>query len=243
MNKKVMIIDDEQDARLLLREYIAAYPFFEIVAESANGLEAVEAIDRLQPEIIFLDVNMPGLNGFQVVQQIIHMPRIIFTTAYDRYALKAFEVNAVDYLLKPYTEDRFDKAIEKIEQLPAVTEERIRKLAGEYGGARYVTRVLVESGYKYINIAVRDILFIEAAKDYCRIHTDKKNYLSNYGIGVLEQRLDPLHFLRIHRSWIVNVEHVKEYHKEGGTAQVIMDNGQALSVSRNYMEVVKKIIF
>jgi two-component system, LytTR family, response regulator len=243
MKKKVLIIDDENDARLLIRQYISSYNGYDVIAECDNGIDAVTSINQLEPDLIFLDIKMPGLSGFQVVQQLIHIPQIIFTTAYDQYALKAFESNAIDYLLKPYTAERFNKAMTKLSLLNGFHTSKVQTLAHEYSGTPFFTRILVESGNRFINLATNEVLYIEADKDYCKIHTESKAYLSNYGIGLLEQRMDPSQFLRIHRSYIVNIEHIKELHKDGSTAQVIMKNNHSLNVSRTYMEELKKLLY
>ncbi|HYE54341.1 MAG TPA: response regulator, partial [Chitinophagaceae bacterium] len=168
MKKKVLIIDDESDARLLLRQYIEPYDEFEVIGECDNGLDAVTSINQLEPDLIFLDIKMPGLSGLQVVQQMIHVPRIVFTTAYDQYALKAFDSNAVDYLLKPYTAERFDKTVNKLTALSDFN--NVQRVADDMTGTKYFSRILVESGSKFVTLAVKDILYIEAEKDYSRIH-------------------------------------------------------------------------
>lgn len=241
--KKVLIIDDEQDARHLIRQYIIPFTEFKIEGECENGFEAVAMINKLEPDLIFLDIQMPGLSGFQVVQQMVHIPQIIFTTAYDQYALKAFDANALDYLLKPYTAERFNIAVAKALSQPNGGYIEARKVADEITGSAYPSRILVENGNKLTGLNTEDIIYLEADKDYTRIHTAAKSYLSNYGIGILEQRLNPSHFIRIHRSHIVNLIHIKEVVKEGATAQVILKNEKALNVSRGYMDEIKKRIF
>jgi len=243
MKKRVYIIDDERDARTLICQYIQAYDFLEVIGECDNGIDAVKAVNQFEPDLIFLDIKMPGLSGFQVVQQLVHLPQIIFTTAYDQYALKAFESNAIDYLLKPYTAERFNKALSKLLTLSAFNQTKAQHIAQELSGNKFFSRILVENGNKFVNVPTKEILYIEADKDYSRIYTVDKSYLSNYGITVLEQRMDPSLFFRIHRSYIVNIEHIKELHKEGSTAQVIMTNDVALNVSRSYMEDLKKLLY
>ena len=240
--KKVLIVDDESDARSLIREYIQPYAEFEIVGECEHGPDAVQKINRLEPELVFLDIQMPGLSGFQVVQQMIHIPQIIFTTAYDQYALKAFDTNAIDYLLKPYTADRFSQALSKAMVYVPVDFAKTQKLAEDYTG-QPPSRILVESGSKLVNLNVEDIQYFEAEKDYTRIHTESKSFLSNYGIGILEQRMDPKFFLRIHRSFIVNIHFIKEVHRDGYSVQVILRNDKSLNVSRSYMDDLKKLFY
>ena len=205
--KKVIICDDEDDARLLIQQYIADFPQLQVIKECSNGPEAVAAIDTIEPDLIFLDIQMPGLSGFQVLQQIIHVPQIIFSTAFDKYALKAFDNNAVDYLLKPYTKQRFSQAIHKILNDSRNNANGIKRLSEslQQTYTSYPERVLVESGNRMISLSVNDISWIEADGDYTRLHTTQKIYLSNYGISVLEQKLNPTLFIRIHRSAIINI--------------------------------------
>jgi len=241
--KKVIIIDDERDARLLIRQYLKPFTEFEVIDECSNGLEAVTKINEREPDIIFLDVQMPGLSGFQVVEQLIHIPKIIFTTAYDRYALKAFESNALDYLLKPYTSERFSKAIEKVVLQDHQRLVQAQKLASEIAASQYPDRFLVECGSKLVKVDTSDIYYLEAERDYTRIHAESKSYLSNYGIGLLELRLNPQTFLRVHRSYIVNMQYIKEVYKEGVGAQIVLKNDAVLNVSRSYIEAFKKHIY
>lgn len=246
MKRSVLIIDDEAAARLLIRQYLEGNERFEIAGEYDNGLDAVAAINQLEPDLIFLDIKMPGLSGLQVVQEIVHVPQIIFTTAYDQYALKAFDANATDYLLKPYTRERFDKALSKILHYTRPNYEEARRVAEQLTGrpaTETVSTILVENGSKLISLELKDVIYIEADKDYTWMHTATKSYLSNYGISQLEQRLAPANFLRVHRSFIVNIGHIKEMHKEGTSAQLITSNNKIINVSRTYMPELKRLIY
>jgi two-component system LytT family response regulator len=246
MKQNVLIIDDEAPARLLIRQYLEGNNHFEIIGECDNGLEAVTAINNLEPDLVFLDIKMPGLSGLQVVQEIVHVPQIIFTTAYDQYALKAFDANATDYLLKPYTRERFKKALSKILHYTRPNLEEARRVAEQLTGKttpETVNTILVESGSKLISLELRDVICIEADKDYTWMHTAAKSFLSNYGISQLEQRLSPAQFLRVHRSFIVNISHIREVHKEGSSAQLIASNGKVINVSRTYMPELKRLIY
>lgn len=243
--KKVIIIDDEEPARIIIRQYLDHYPEMEVVGQCQDGIEAVAAINRLEPDLIFLDIQMPGLSGFQVLRQIVHIPQVIFTTAFDQYALKAFDSNAIDYLLKPYTKERFNQAVGKVllrqgnnlERMTALTE----TLQQTEGG--YHDRILLESGNRMISLSVHDILYLEAEKDYTRVFTAAKSYLSNYGIGVLEQRLNPALFTRIHRSNIINVHQIREVYKENNDAYVVLNNNALLKVSKGYIDNIRKLMF
>ncbi|MBX9784262.1 MAG: response regulator [Chitinophagaceae bacterium] len=170
--RKVIICDDEDDARLLIQQYIADYPQLQVIKECGNGPEAVAAIDALEPDLIFLDIQMPGLNGFQVLQKIIHVPQVIFSTAFDTYALKAFDNTAIDYLLKPYTKERFARAVNKILIANPKSLEHIRNLSNhlQAGYMAYPEKVLVENGSHMIAIAVTEISRTEADGDYTRIY-------------------------------------------------------------------------
>lgn len=246
MKRKVLIIDDESAARSLIRQYIEENENFEIIGEYDNGLDAVAAINQLEPDLIFIDIKMPGMSGLQVVQEIIHIPQIVFTTAYDQYALKAFDANATDYLLKPYTRERFEKTITKVLHQSRSNSEEAKHAAALIAARNStdaITTILVESGSKLISLELKDVICMEAEKDYTWMHTASKSYLSNYGISQLEQRLPPANFLRVHRSFIVNIAHIKEVHKEGASAQLITSNNSVINVSRTYMPQLKRFIY
>jgi two-component system, LytTR family, response regulator len=243
MNKKIIICDDEDDARLLIQQYITDYPQLQVIKECNNGPEAVAAIDSLEPDLIFLDIQMPGLSGFQVLQKIVHVPQIIFSTAFDKYALKAFDNNAVDYLLKPYTKERFAQAVNKVLLGAAKNREAIKNLSDNLQSAytAYPEKVLVESGSRMISLSVNDIHWIDAEGDYTRLHTAQKFYLSTYGISILEQKLNPAAFIRIHRSAIININLIKEVYKDSNGYYAVLQNGATQKVGRSYTEVIKKL--
>jgi two-component system, LytTR family, response regulator len=241
--KKIIICDDEDDARLLIQQYIAGYTQLQVIKECNNGPEAVAAIDSLEPDLIFLDIQMPGLSGFQVLQKIVHVPQIIFSTAFDKYALKAFDNNAVDYLLKPYTKERFAQAVNKVLLGAAKNREAIKNLSDNLQSAyaAYPEKVLVESGSRMISLSVNDIHWIEADGDYTRLHTAQKFYLSTYGISILEQKLNPAAFIRVHRSAIININLIKEVYKDSNGYYAVLQNGATQKVGRGYTDVIKKL--
>lgn len=241
--KKVVIIDDEAPARNLLREYIASYDQLQVIAECKNGIEAIGIINVLQPDLIFLDVQMPGKTGFEVLQETDYIPKVIFSTAYDQYALKAFEVNAVDYLLKPYTKERFSNAVNKILGDANENLKQVQQLTESLNTKMYPERILVEHGLKLVSISIADILWIEADGDYTRLHTSKQSFLSNKSMNELEQKLNPQLFQRIHRSFIIAITAIKEVHKEPSGPQVVLTNDIRLKVSRTYAEVFKKLMY
>ena len=241
--QKVIIVDDEVAGRKLIKEYLVNFPELIIVAEVNNGVDAVKEINRFKPDLVFLDIQMPGLSGFEVITRLEEIPNIIFSTAYDKYALEAFEVHAVDYLLKPYTKERFAKAVERLER--ANPQDALAPLTNTLlmDPNNYPQRILVSSNKKLITIDVLDILWIEAYGDYSKLHTKSQNYVSNYGISALEEKLDPNTFLRVHRSHIININGIKEVDKYGKSYDVTMLNGDRVRVSRGYMDAVKKLIF
>ncbi len=240
---KVIIIDDEAPARLLIREYLADYPDLQIIGECSNGIEAVQYIESLRPEIIFLDIQMPGLTGFEVLERLNEIPQVIFSTAYDRYALQAFEVNALDFLLKPYTRERFQKAIRKTLDSGDDMLQKIRSLAETLQQAKtYPERLLVEGLKKIISIPVQAIVWLEADGDYARLHTLNGSSLTNYGLGVLAQKLDPALFVRVHRSAIVHLHAIVEVLKEDGIYTIVLTNGTQVRVGRSYQDGIRALI-
>ncbi len=241
--KKVVIIDDETPARNLLKEYIASYREMQIVAECKNGIEAIGVVNVLHPDLIFLDVQMPGKTGFEVLQEIDYIPKVIFSTAYDQYALKAFEVNAVDYLLKPYTKERFSHAVNKILGDVHDNLKQVQQLTESLNTKMYPERILVEYGSKLVSISVADILWIEADGDYTKLHTLKQSFLSNKSMNELKQKLNPQMFQRIHRSSIIAITAIKEVHKEPSGPQVVLTNDVRIKVSRTYAEAFKKLVY
>ena len=241
--RKVVIVDDEAAGRKLIKEYLEDYPQLVLLGEANNGVDAVNMINKFKPDLVFLDVQMPGMTGFDVLTHLVELPQIIFSTAYDKYAIKAFDVHAVDYLLKPYTKKRFKSAVEKLEV--NFQENKSRSLAESLlmDKPEYPERVLVQSQNKLITINTEDVQRIEAYGDYSKIITKDKVYLSNYGITSLEQKLNPNVFIRVHRSAIINLNKVQELNKYSKSYDVVMKNGDVVRVSRGYMNNIKKLMF
>ena len=218
-----------------------------IIGEANNGVDAVRLIEEMQPEIIFLDVQMPGLSGLEVLGRLDEVPLVIFSTAYDKYALEAFELHAVDYLLKPYTRERFRTAINRLSARLQQPQQGVMKLAQEMvdqNSEDFPTKILVPKGNKLIALYVKDILRIGAEGDYSLIVAQNgQQYLSQFGIGQLEKKLSPKHFLRVHRSSIINIHFIKEIFKEGHGYDIRMQNQDVVHVSRSYAPKVKELIF
>ena len=239
--KKVIIVDDETSGRTLISEYLEYHKELIVVGEANNGVDAIKIINEFKPDLVFMDIQMPGLTGFDVLEHLDELPTIIFSTAYDKYALKAFEVHAVDYLLKPYTKERFDKAISKLKDN---SPSQIAPLANEHILSKdaFPERIIVEKGTKYVTLSTDDITYIEAYGSYSKIFDAKENYLSNRGISQLEEKLDPKKFMRIHRSMIVNLSAVREVSKYGKSYILILSNNKKLKVSRSYADKIKELI-
>ena len=241
--KKVIIVDDEVAGRKLIKEYLVDFPELVLLGEANNGVDAVKMINEFVPDLVFMDVQMPGMTGFDVLTHIEEIPEIIFSTAYDKYALQAFEVHAIDYLLKPYTKERFKTAIEKLSN--NTKENKIRPLAESLlmDKPKYPERILVQSQNKLITVAVDEIIRVEAYGDYSKLITNNGTYLSNFGISVLEEKLNPSVFIRVHRSSIINIHSVKELIKYTKSYDVVMQNDEVVRVSRGYMDNIKKLMF
>src|SRR6266536_925652 len=232
---KIIIIDDEPLARSIVKEFLQNYPELEIVQECNDGFEGVKAIQHHEPDLIFLDIQMPKINGFEMLELLDRPPAVIFTTAFDEYAIKAFEAHAVDYLLKPFNKERFDKAIQKWKEQTAGTQKNTTELleTASYSPAQS-QRIVVKTGSKIKIIPVQDVYFLEAADDYVKVHTHEGNFLKNKTMNHFEKTLDGQQFVRSHRSYIVNVQQITRidpYEKDNHIA--ILKSGAKVPVSRN----------
>lgn len=244
MSITCVIVDDEKLARDLLREYIQQIPELEVLGEASKGKEAVEVIDKLTPDLIFLDVQMPGMNGFDVLDEINHDPYVIFCTAYDQYALKAFEKNAVDYILKPLDQERFKLGVERAISRMKVEQnnvgELLRNLKTE-NKTSYDSHIFVQKSEKLLNLPVEEIVYLEASGDYTILTTKNDQFVSSSGIGKLEEILNPEIFIRVHRSTIININSLKEIEKHFNGGMVVkMLNGKSFPVSRTYAKLIRK---
>ena len=242
---RTIIIDDEEPARLILREFLSAYNDIKIIAECANGFDAVKAITESNPDLIILDIQMPKLNGFEVLELVEQPPAIIFATAYNQYAVQAFEVHAVDYILKPFSKERLSEAMEHAKQrlnkkIPIPAQE----LASAAGmKPTPLERILVKDGSKVHVIPVDKIDYIEAQDDYVAIKSDGKTHLKQERMAELEKELDTAKFVRVHRSYIVNLERIARielYAKDSRMA--ILKDGTKLLISRAGYEKLKGLL-
>ena len=237
MKIRIAIVDDEELARKLLREYLSVYEDVEVVAECANGFEAVKAVTDLKPDLLLLDIQMPRLNGFEVLELIGREAGVIFVTAYDQYALRAFDVHAVDYLLKPVSEERMREALERARSRLAsksamVAPTQLSALARPAGA--HLERVAIRDGANVNVIPVSKIDYVEAQDDYVCFHAEGKRFLKQQTLAEIETSLDPAQFVRIHRSYILNIDRLAKlelYAKDSHAA--ILRNGTRLVVSRS----------
>jgi two-component system LytT family response regulator len=249
---RALIVDDESFARQGLRTLLRDDADVTIVGEAANGRRAVTAIRELRPSLVFLDVQMPELDGFGVIHEVgvDAMPATIFVTAYDQYALAAFEVHAVGYLLKPFDRDRFTRVLQRAktrlaqpsEQGAGLGPEAMKLLDALRDARRYTDRLLVNTDGRIIIVKTADIRWIEAADNYVRLHVGTTGHLLHESMRALEERLDPARFVRVHRSAIVNVDWIKEIQPwYAGALVVILQGGERLKVSRSFRERVLAI--
>jgi two-component system, LytTR family, response regulator len=245
MKIRTLIVDDEPLGRERIRALLARDPEIEVVEECPDGRRAVAAIERSRPDLVFLDVQMPEMDGFAVLEAIAgdHMPAIIFVTAYDRYAVQAFEVHALDYLLKSFDRDRFSAALERAKEeihrsKTGVLNERLAGLLEDLQAKqKRLTRLVVKSGGRIVFLRVEEIDWVEAADNYVRIHAGRESHLIRETLQSLEGRLNPEQFLRIHRHTLVNVDRIRElqpiFH---GDYLVKLNDGTELTLSRSYRE-------
>ena len=241
---KVILIDDEPLARQLIRSLLQPYTQIEVVAECGDGFEGFKAIQELNPDLIFLDIQMPRLNGFEMLELLDSPPSVIFTTAFDEYALKAFEAHAIDYLLKPITKDRFDKAIQKWLQQAAVKERpQVSALLENNVYEGYQHRIVVKDNSLIRIIPAQDIHYIEANDDYIKIFTKDGSYLKKSTLSHIEQTLDPQQFVRVHRSYLIPVTQlmrIEPYEKESHIA--LLHCGAKVTVSKSGMAKLKNLL-
>lgn len=238
---RAAIVDDEDLARQVLREYLAPHKDIEIVAECANGFEAVKAVAELRPDLVFLDIQMPKLDGFEVLELLDPAPAIIFVTAHDNHAIRAFEVHAVDYLLKPVSAERFEAALARVKERLEGRAERnsthapsaSELAAAARPPAQHLDRIPVRDGTSVVIIPAAKLEYVEAQDDYVALVSQGKKHLKQQTISSLEAALDPSRFLRVHRSYIVNLERVVRLEPYGKDSYVaVLGDGVQLPVSR-----------
>ncbi|MGI8997943.1 MAG: LytR/AlgR family response regulator transcription factor [Pyrinomonadaceae bacterium] len=251
LRMRMLIVDDEPLAREKIRDLVKLDPELEIAGECTNGLEALAAIQELRPDLLLLDVQMPEVGGFTVLEALKDevMPLVIFVTAYDQYAVRAFEFHALDYLLKPFDRERFEAAIGRAkahvrrEQNGSLDQRILALLEQLKAETKYIERLVVKAGGRVFFLETKEIDWIEAEGNYVNIHTPKKSFLLRETISNLEAQLDPKHFVRIHRSSIVRIDRIQELQTwSHGEYRVILYGGTELTLSRNYRDNLQSLL-
>lgn len=244
MKIRTLVVDDELPARQLLSEYLSGYSELELIGVCCDGHDAVQVIQREAPDLVFLDIKMPGLDGFDVLKYLDPMPWVVFSTAYDAYALRAFEVDAVDYLLKPYDAAVVDRAVRRVLKKtqhtnpPVAIWRTLEKLV-----ETPCRTLFVESRGQYIPIQDHRILAVKAQGDYTEILTAESRYLCRQGLGVLERQLDASRFIRIHRSSLVSIDAIASIRRrDGGSWWVYLQSDERIRVGRSYLAAVKLLV-
>lgn len=246
-NITAIIVDDEKLAREITKNYLAEFPEIEVLAECGNGFDAIKKINELKPDIVFLDIQMPKISGFEMLELLDQPPIVIFTTAYDQYAIKAFEVSAVDYLLKPFSAERFNEAVKKAftylqdrfeydSAIKNIVDENEKKI-------EFLERVVIKDGSKISIVPVETIKWIEAQDDYVMINSDLGRFLKQKTMKYFENHLDENAFIRIHRSYIINVDFIQHLEQTGKESyQIIMKNGKQFPVSKTGLNKLKNTL-
>jgi two-component system LytT family response regulator len=244
---RTIIVEDEKPARDLLKVYLSEYPGLELTGEYDNGFDGLKAINEAKPDAVFLDVQMPKLTGFEMLEVLDHHPEVIFTTAYDQFAIRAFEQNAVDYLLKPFSRERFGEAIRKLTSRLESRSDRpdeksgIEKIRIHLADSdEKLHRVVIKKSGKIHVISTDDINFLEAQDDYVMVYTDEGKFLKQQTMKYFENHLDQEQFVRVHRSYIANIssiERIEPYEKTNYI--LILKDGNKVPVSRSGMQVLK----
>ncbi len=245
---RVVIADDEVLARQKLHQLLRIEQDMDIVGECATASETIELVRAAQPDLLFLDIRMPDMDGFDVLSALTtdqsdELPQIIFTTAYDQYAVRAFEYNAVDYLLKPFTQDRLRASIQRVRARIADADQNTNGRAADTGAGAYKTRIVFKSRGRILFLPVEDIRWIGAEENYVRISTGSESHLLRETMARLETTLDPEVFLRVHRSSIVNLHYVKEVKSDvDGESVVVLTGGERIAMSRGYRTRIQKLL-
>lgn len=239
---KVILIDDEALARGLLREYLEEFPDLEVVAECENGFEGIKAISHWKPDLVFLDIQMPKINGFEMLELLPEAPPVIFVTAFDAYAIKAFEAQAIDYLLKPIDPERLRQAIRRWRDRPgdAGLREILPALSRQ---TEDFSRIAVRKGSEIRVIPVAEVLALEACDDYVKVHTLEGYFLKKKTLQYFEDHWDPGTFFRVHRSYLVNLKQLKKIEVMAKNSYLaILQNGFQVPVSRRYYSNLKDLL-
>lgn len=233
----ILIADREPSYRQQIRKHIGDRPGFRVVGECGNSQETIRFVNALEPDVLFLDVQLPGDSTFELVKRTAHQPKVIFTAQRETYAMHAFDCQAIDYLLKPYGEQRLDAALQKVAN-QATNGFSVEKS----GAAPYPQHLFVEDGDKLRRIAVDEIRYFKAAGDYTVVYATKGEFLSSSGIGAIANKLDGMKFVRVHRSFIVNIEYIDYAYRDIGRLYLLMESGPEINVGKHYAHQIKSLV-
>lgn len=248
MKIRAVIIEDEEPARELLKKYLSSEADIELIGEFTDGFSAAVGVNKDKPDLIFLDIQLPRLNGFEFLELLDYTPQIIFTTAYDEFAIKAFEQNATDYLLKPFSHDRLSKAVSKAREKYSVQPQQtkpVEEITENLTASMPLTRIVVKDSKGINVIPVNEVLYFEAQDDYVMIHTAKGRYMKKQTLKGLEQRLNPNQFIRIHRAYIANsteIQRIEPYEKDSFIA-ILKSNAKLKVSATGYKNLKERLGF
>lgn len=241
MNIRTLIVEDEPLARQTLRDFIADFEWLELIGEASDGLQAIEQIEESKPDLIFLDVQIPELSGLEVLRRVKYKPAVVFTTAFERYAVTAFELEALDYLQKPFGRERFRQTVERIKT--RLSESKARKENQKSPESiEPLTRLFVRKKDLIYPLETEEIFWLEANGDYVNIHTEDEKYMASGTLTEFAKRLDESKFLQIHRSSIVNLDQIEKIEELGRTLLIYLNNGAEVQASRSGSQLLKKLV-
>ncbi len=242
----VVIIDDEKPAREIIKAYLKPFTEVEVIAEGTNGFEGIKLIQQFNPDLIFLDIQMPKVSGLEMLEVVDNPPKVIFTTAYDQFAIKAFELNAIDYLLKPFSKDRFEHAVNKVlESQNTLPKDSLNTIIEDQSSNQesILSRIVVKKGSNLEMIPVDEVVYIEASDDFVFIHTDENRYVKSRTMKYFQSHLNENQFVRIHRSYIVNISRIhkiEQYEKDSHI--IVLKNNTKIKASKNGYKLLKDVL-
>ncbi len=240
---KAILVDDEPLARSIVKEYLQAHPDVQILAECNDGFDGVKAIAHHKPDLVFLDIQMPKINGFEMLELIENPPPVIFTTAFDEHAMKAFELHAVDYLLKPFSQERFDKALQKWKSQQPASQKNTSALVENSSQPEERQRIVVKKGINIVILPIHTVHYIEAFDDYVKVHTKDGFYLKKKTMSHYEKTLDPQQFVRIHRSYLMNLSELTRIEQAEKDSHVaLLKNGTKIPLSATGYAKLKEVL-
>jgi two-component system LytT family response regulator len=240
---KAILIDDEPLARSIVKEYLQTHPDVQILAECNDGFEGVKSIAQHKPDLVFLDIQMPKINGFEMLELIENPPPVIFTTAFDEHAMKAFELHAVDYLLKPFSQERFDKALQKWKGQQPASQKNTTALVENSSQPEERQRIVVKKGINIVILPIHTVHYIEAFDDYVKVHTKEGFYLKKKTMSHYEKTLDPQQFVRVHRSYLMNLSELTRIEQAEKDSHIaLLKSGTKIPLSATGYAKLKEVL-